>query len=61
MTDMERDDLLALYRQMLLFRRFEEKSVEMYALAKIAGFLHLHMGEEAIAVGAQAIGGGRHR
>jgi pyruvate dehydrogenase E1 component alpha subunit len=39
---------------MLLIRRFEEKSAEMYALAKIAGFLHLYIGEEAIAVGAMA-------
>jgi len=49
-----REDLLTLYRQMLLIRRFEEKSAEMYALAKIAGFLHLYIGEEAIAVGAIA-------
>jgi pyruvate dehydrogenase E1 component alpha subunit len=39
---------------MLLIRRFEEKSAEMYALAKIAGFLHLYIGEEAIAVGVVA-------
>jgi pyruvate dehydrogenase E1 component alpha subunit len=51
---MERDDLLALYRQMLLIRRFEEKSAEMYALAKIAGFLHLYIGQEAVAVGTIA-------
>ncbi len=49
---MKRDDLLTLYRQMLLIRRFEEKSAEMYALAKIAGFLHLYIGQEAVAVGA---------
>jgi len=54
MTGMERTDLHSLYRQMLLIRRFEEKSAEMYALAKIAGFLHLYIGEEAIAVGALA-------
>jgi len=54
MADMDRDDLLSLYRQMLLIRRFEEKSAEMYALAKIAGSLHLYIGEEAIAVGAIA-------
>lgn len=54
MTGMDRADLLSLYRQMLLIRRFEEKSAEMYALAKIAGFLHLYIGEEAIAVGAMA-------
>ncbi len=51
---MDRDDLLSLYRLMLLIRRFEERSAEMYALAKIAGFLHLYIGEEAIAVGAIA-------
>jgi pyruvate dehydrogenase E1 component alpha subunit len=49
-----REDLLSLYRQMLLIRRFEEKSAEMYALAKIAGFLHLYIGQEAVAVGAIA-------
>jgi pyruvate dehydrogenase E1 component alpha subunit len=54
MTGMDKADLLSLYRQMLLIRRFEEKSAEMYALAKIAGFLHLYIGEEAIAVGAMA-------
>ena len=54
MTDMDKADLRSLYRQMLLIRRFEEKSAEMYALAKIAGFLHLYIGEEAIAVGAIA-------
>lgn len=51
---MDREDLLTLYGQMLLIRRFEERSAEMYALAKIAGFLHLYIGEEAIAVGAIA-------
>ena len=54
MAGVDRADLLSLYRQMLLIRRFEEKSAEMYALAKIAGFLHLYIGEEAIAVGAIA-------
>jgi pyruvate dehydrogenase E1 component alpha subunit len=43
-------DLLLLY-QMLLIRRFEEKSAEEYAKAKIRGFLHLYIGEEAVAVG----------
>jgi pyruvate dehydrogenase E1 component alpha subunit len=51
---MDKADLFSLYRQMLLIRRFEEKSAEMYALAKIAGFLHLYIGEEAIAVGTIA-------
>jgi pyruvate dehydrogenase E1 component alpha subunit len=39
-----------LYR-MILIRRFEEKSAEMYTKTKIRGFLHLYIGEEAVAVG----------
>lgn len=41
----------AFYRQMLLIRRFEEKCVEMYSKEKIRGFLHLSIGQEAVAVG----------
>ncbi len=43
---------LELLRQMLLIRRFEEKSAELYSEGKIRGFLHLYIGEEAIAAGA---------
>jgi len=50
----KRENFLPLYRDMLLIRRFEEKSAEMYALAKIAGFLHLYIGQEAVAVGCLA-------
>ncbi len=39
------------YKGMLLIRRFEEKCVELYSNQKIRGFLHLYIGEEAIAVG----------
>ena len=38
--------------QMALIRRFEEKAAEMYAQGKIGGFLHLYIGQEAVAVGA---------
>src|SRR3989304_10492053 len=38
--------------QMLLIRKFEDKAGELYARGKIAGFLHLYNGEEAVAVGA---------
>jgi len=41
-----------LLTQMQLIRRFEEKAAEMYALGKIGGFLHLYIGQEAVAVGA---------
>ncbi|MEX0679086.1 MAG: pyruvate dehydrogenase (acetyl-transferring) E1 component subunit alpha [Pirellulales bacterium] len=45
----------ALLRQMLLIRRFEEKSAELYTVGKIHGFLHLYIGEEAVAVGAMQV------
>jgi pyruvate dehydrogenase E1 component alpha subunit len=48
----ERDHALVLLRQMLLIRRFEEKAAEFYSAGNIRGFLHLYIGEEAIAVGA---------
>jgi pyruvate dehydrogenase E1 component alpha subunit len=40
-----------LYRQMLRIRRFEERCVELYSATKIRGFLHLYIGEEAVATG----------
>ena len=40
-----------LLRQMLLIRRFEEKCVELYSASEIRGFVHLYIGEEAVAVG----------
>jgi pyruvate dehydrogenase E1 component subunit alpha len=52
LPDLLRDHALALLSQMLLIRRFEEKAAEVYTLGKIRGFLHLYIGEEAIAVGA---------
>jgi len=42
-------------RQMLLVRRFEEKAAEAYALAKIGGFCHLYIGQEAVAAGSLAV------
>ena len=43
-----RSELLA---EMLLIRRFEEKCVELYSAGEIRGFVHLYIGEEAVAVG----------
>jgi pyruvate dehydrogenase E1 component alpha subunit len=40
-----------LLRQMLRIRRFEEKCAELYGAGKIRGFLHLYIGEEAVAAG----------
>src|SRR3989441_10941006 len=44
--------LLDLYRQMSICRRFEEAAARAYAQGKIRGFLHLYIGQEAVAVGA---------
>jgi pyruvate dehydrogenase E1 component alpha subunit len=44
--------LLDLYRQMCLCRRFEEAAAKAYSQGKISGFLHLYIGQEAVAVGA---------
>jgi pyruvate dehydrogenase E1 component alpha subunit len=49
---LERDHALELLRDMLRVRRFEEKCAELYSAAKIRGFVHLYIGEEAVAVGA---------
>ena len=43
---------IGLWREMLRIRRFEEKAVELYTRGAIRGFLHLSIGEEAVAVGA---------
>jgi pyruvate dehydrogenase E1 component alpha subunit len=45
------EDLRAILRRMLLFRRFEEKAEEAYAIGKIGGFCHLHIGQEGSAEG----------
>lgn len=47
----EQEKLRRMLRMMLLIRRFEEKSAELYSAMKIRGFLHLYIGEEAVAVG----------
>ena len=44
-----------LLHDMMLIRRFEEKAAENYALGKIGGFLHLSIGEEAVAVGVTSM------
>jgi TPP-dependent pyruvate/acetoin dehydrogenase alpha subunit len=52
MAPIERDHGLHLLHEMLRIRRFEERCVELYSASKIRGFLHLYIGEEAVAVGA---------
>ena len=52
--DADADGLLALYEQMLLIRRFEEKAGQLYGLGLIGGFCHLYIGQEAVAIGLQS-------
>jgi len=51
---MDIEYLATLYRQMHLIRRLEEEAARAYAMGKIGGFLHLYIGQEAVAVGACA-------
>ena len=46
-----KEELSHLLYQMALIRRFEEKAAEMYARGRVKGFLHLYIGQEAVAVG----------
>ncbi len=48
------DQLLGLYRDMLLIRRFEEKAGQLYGMGLIGGFCHLYIGQEAVVVGMQS-------
>src|SRR5262249_45267318 len=48
----DKEPCVAILERMMLIRRFEERAGEMYAKAKIGGFLHLFIGEEATIVGA---------
>ncbi|MGZ4592913.1 MAG: pyruvate dehydrogenase (acetyl-transferring) E1 component subunit alpha [Actinomycetes bacterium] len=48
-------DALSLLREMVRIRRFEERCVELYSATRIRGFLHLCIGEEAVAVGVNAV------
>jgi pyruvate dehydrogenase E1 component alpha subunit len=48
---LDRAHALELLRDMVLVRRFEERCVELYSASKIRGFMHLYIGEEAVAAG----------
>jgi pyruvate dehydrogenase E1 component alpha subunit len=48
---MEKNEYLDLYYQMVLIRRVEERSAELYQQGKIGGFLHLYIGQEAVSTG----------
>ena len=51
------DELIALYRDMVRIRRFEERCLRSYQQGKIGGFLHLYIGQESVAVGCVSVMG----
>ena len=51
LANYEKDQLIDFYTSMLYVRRFEERVAEMYLRAKIGGYCHLNIGEEATVVG----------
>ncbi len=50
----ERSELVSMFRSMQTIRRLEEEAARAYVQGKIGGFLHLYIGQEAIAVGVEA-------
>jgi acetoin:2,6-dichlorophenolindophenol oxidoreductase subunit alpha len=52
--DLNKDQLLDIYKKMATIRAFESKAVELFAAGKIPGFVHIYLGEEAVASGVCA-------
>ncbi|WP_173931743.1 pyruvate dehydrogenase (acetyl-transferring) E1 component subunit alpha [Chelativorans sp. Marseille-P2723] len=52
-AELTKDEELHAFREMLLIRRFEEKSGQLYGMGHIGGFCHLYIGQEAVVVGMQ--------
>ena len=53
-TELTREFMLGLYEKMFLIRKFEERTVKYYKAGKIPGFVHIYIGEEAVATGVCA-------
>lgn len=56
-SSLSAEEKIELYRQMMRIRRFEERSLRAYQAKKIGGFLHLYIGQEAVAVGCCSLMG----
>ena len=52
--NINKEELLSFYKDMLLIRRFEEKAGQLYGMGLIGGFCHLYIGQEAVVVGLEA-------
>ncbi len=53
-TNVNTQELISFYKDMLLIRRFEEKAGQLYGMGLIGGFCHLYIGQEAVVVGLEA-------
>ena len=53
-TNVNTQEMLSFYKDMLLIRRFEEKAGQLYGMGLIGGFCHLYIGQEAVVVGLEA-------
>ena len=51
---LSKEKMLAMYKEMLLIRRFEEKAGQLYGMGLIGGFCHLYIGQEAVVTGITA-------
>jgi pyruvate dehydrogenase E1 component alpha subunit len=56
-ANLPKEAKIELYRKMVRIRRFEERSLRSYQAKKIGGFLHLYIGQEAVAVGCCSLMG----
>jgi acetoin:2,6-dichlorophenolindophenol oxidoreductase subunit alpha len=54
-STLSKETLLSLYERMLLIRRFEERVSDLFAKGKLPGFVHLYIGQEAVATGACSV------
>ena len=56
-AQLSKEQKIELFRKMVRIRRFEERSLRAYQAKKIGGFLHLYIGQEAVAVGCCSLMG----
>lgn len=55
LVQLDKDELLRMYHEMVLVRRLEERSAALYQEGKIGGFLHLYIGQEAVGTGILSV------
>ncbi len=55
MATFTKEQYITWFEQMMLMRRFEEKSAQLYGQQKIKGFCHLYIGQEAVVAGTMSV------